>query len=691
MKKYLLILIAICFYQNIDAQNWNYVNFPNSSVFQKSFGACIANGNLFHLESNFSVNQFQIVKYTNGVSQAPTISIPSGASFPSLTFNHLANQNNKIYLAGKLNTDGVIYEIDNSLTTQSILPSISSSNGYIDLKGITVNNNELFVVGNMNVQWPSTNSNVVFGSLPTISIVQPTSFLAKYSLVTNSWQWVKLIYSSAGTVQDIITDKNGFLYVTGNFANSITVYDGLTPYTFSNTIQHNYLARFNSLGNYDSSWGLKQLSTNGNTHKSFDIKVDDSQVFYIGYDRINGHSILGNGNLTWQKQITATAPGAAIITQLALNNCNEIYASGTTSTSVNRGLCGPTAFISSYDRTSNSTANWVSNSTGSESRITSLLVGSNSLLYTSGSYGGVAANNCSQPMIIDNNFTSVSTKGIFIGEIDDADYSIIPKNFLGGDIIKCIGTPVILNAGVTGYLYKWYKLPDLVTVISTQQTFNPTQSGTYRIEVTDLNKKCNRFDEVSVLFEDCDSCIIEPIIDTKILNCELNYKFNKGRGTATDIIGFHWDFGDNSISTLQNGKHIYTKSGVYKIKLTVFGRTKNGECCSVIVEKEIEIKCDPSICEIDKNPNWGYNNVNRRTKQFNNYTQFLNGTQLLGYYWDFGDGSFSNAKEPTHTFSGGGTYNVCMTAYGVSINGMCCEKKRCTPIEINGCLLDLFR
>jgi hypothetical protein len=31
-----------------------------------------------------------------------------------------------------------------------------------------------------------------------------------------------------------------------------------------------------------------------------------------------------------------------------------------------------------------------------------------------------------------------------------------------------------------------------------------------------------------------------------------------------------------------------------------------------------------------------------------------------GYYWDFGDGNFSNSSMPVHTYSNGGIYNVCL-------------------------------
>jgi PKD repeat protein len=39
-------------------------------------------------------------------------------------------------------------------------------------------------------------------------------------------------------------------------------------------------------------------------------------------------------------------------------------------------------------------------------------------------------------------------------------------------------------------------------------------------------------------------------------------------------------------------------------------------------------------------------------------------TQATTYHWDFGDGSTSTQANPVHAYGTGGTYNVCLTAYG---------------------------
>ncbi|GAB5524840.1 MAG: hypothetical protein Roseis2KO_27120 [Roseivirga sp.] len=294
------------------------------------------------------------------------------------------------------------------------------------MNGISIRDNELFVVGNLTIDWPSTNSTISFGPQLAIPISQHTSFLAKYSLASNSWLFVKtIINSTSGSAEDVITDNSGFIYVTGKFKNSITLLNGLTPHTYSNTVEENYLVRFNPIGNFDDNWGLKQMTTSGNEHEAFDVQVDNTDVYYIGKSTIHRHSILGNVPSNWQKQITAQGFGGIVITQLALNNCKELYVSGLTFSRANRSVCGRTFFINAYNKTSNMQANWSSNSTASESHVSSLLIGSDDKLYITGSYGDVGSNNCSQPFTIDSNnsLTTNITRGQFAGIIDDADFN----------------------------------------------------------------------------------------------------------------------------------------------------------------------------------------------------------------------------------------------------------------------------
>ena len=405
--------------------NWDFVNFPSSSQSRVSKGACIdTNDHIYALEMDTNNGQFSVAKYDNGVQSGNSFALPNGLFFPSETFNHISFGNSKVYVAGRNSTGGIIYEIDTSLGSSNSLPIISSTNGWVILNGITIKNDELFVVGNLSLSL-ATSSNVTFGNLPMFPISQNTGFVAKFSLATNNWVWVKKVLTpSYGSVEDVAIDTSGKIYITGKFKNSLTVYDSSsTPHTFSNTTEHNYLLRFNSNGDYDPVWGLKQNYSNGNEHRTFDVKVDpdNTAVYYISRNKILKHDILSSGNLIWTKSLQATAPGVILIFQIVLNNCDEIYATGRTGTNVLRTQCGSDFFAIGANKTTGVTSNnWASNATSSVSNGAAILIDSDNKVNVVGTYGNTV---CPEHIVIDNNSPPSHLQGTFIGKIDDYDYN----------------------------------------------------------------------------------------------------------------------------------------------------------------------------------------------------------------------------------------------------------------------------
>ncbi len=58
--------------------------------------------------------------------------------------------------------------------------------------------------------------------------------------------------------------------------------------------------------------------------------------------------------------------------------------------------------------------------------------------------------------------------------------------------------------------------------------------------------------------------------------------------------------------------------------------------------------------------------------------------QIIGYDWDFNDGSFSSEKNPTHSFALPGFYNVCLTV--IMLDGDdCCRQTICNEFYITNC------
>jgi PKD repeat protein len=117
-------------------------------------------------------------------------------------------------------------------------------------------------------------------------------------------------------------------------------------------------------------------------------------------------------------------------------------------------------------------------------------------------------------------------------------------------------------------------------------------------------------------------------------------------GTATTWM---WDFGDAGTSTLQNPSHTYATGGTYTVCLIV------GNNCG-----ESDTICQSvSVCGVN-----GASFMNSSTGLNSNFTDMSTGA-VDNWMWDFGDpasgpANTSTIANPTHTFTGPGTYTVCL-------------------------------
>lgn len=114
---------------------------------------------------------------------------------------------------------------------------------------------------------------------------------------------------------------------------------------------------------------------------------------------------------------------------------------------------------------------------------------------------------------------------------------------------------------------------------------------------------------------------------------------------------FYWDFGDGQSIVTQDPLHVYDSSGTYHVHLYVF--TQIG--CYNDTVFDVQIFYTPnadytasSICLGD-------------TMTFDNMSSVSQGA--LSFTWDFGDGSTSQATDPTHGYSMGSIYGVELIAY----------------------------
>lgn len=147
--------------------------------------------------------------------------------------------------------------------------------------------------------------------------------------------------------------------------------------------------------------------------------------------------------------------------------------------------------------------------------------------------------------------------------------------------------------------------------------------------------------------------------------CTVNPLFFNNLSTGT-IDSYTWNFGDGSSGQNRNGNHLYTSPGTYEVILTI----ENDIGCTETKAEITEYFPAPELIAIEPQTAQGCAPLR---VEFANTTNFIDSTYTC--FWDFGDGRFSEEKEPTHLYQTAGAYDVTLVI--TSPTG--CEAERIFP------------
>lgn len=143
-----------------------------------------------------------------------------------------------------------------------------------------------------------------------------------------------------------------------------------------------------------------------------------------------------------------------------------------------------------------------------------------------------------------------------------------------------------------------------------------------------------------------------------------------------------WDFGDGTTSTIRNAAHVYQSKGSYNIKLTV----TNG-CGANMASRHTEIGGLYDQCTLSAK--FGLQKADTAKLYPGVPVKFLNLTygSATKFTWNFGDGAIESTENPSHNYSKGGMYNVCLSVYDDSTK---CTSQSCMDILVGelGCNAD---
>lgn len=118
--------------------------------------------------------------------------------------------------------------------------------------------------------------------------------------------------------------------------------------------------------------------------------------------------------------------------------------------------------------------------------------------------------------------------------------------------------------------------------------------------------------------------------------------------SSSNIVSYHWDFGDGNTSSDPSPTHIYNNIGTYQVSLTATALSGCQQVISPLTSVEVKgpvaqfsqssvVSCAPTVVS---------------------FTDASSGA--TSWNWDFGNGNHSVLEDPTHIYNIPGTYDVTL-------------------------------
>lgn len=139
------------------------------------------------------------------------------------------------------------------------------------------------------------------------------------------------------------------------------------------------------------------------------------------------------------------------------------------------------------------------------------------------------------------------------------------------------------------------------------------------------------------------------------------------------LTSIEWTFGDGTTSNDESPVHVYNPPYNYSQPLNTTLTATNNQGCSSTVTQTLEV-------EFPATPNFSTPNMTHCISDEVTFSNTSVGPMGMTYTWDFGDGQTSTLKNPTHSYSENGDYEVCLTV--TTPSG--CARTKCTttPVKV---------
>ncbi|MES2894351.1 MAG: PKD domain-containing protein [Bacteroidota bacterium] len=129
--------------------------------------------------------------------------------------------------------------------------------------------------------------------------------------------------------------------------------------------------------------------------------------------------------------------------------------------------------------------------------------------------------------------------------------------------------------------------------------------------------------------------------------------FSAAITSVDSVVGYEWHFGDGTVAHSSKPTHIYSTPGVYTVKLVL--TTASGCADTTVLENAIFVNSRPEA-KFSASPRDACARMDIA------FTDESSGVPVK-WRWDFGDGSFSTARNPVHAYNDTGYFDVRLVVW----------------------------
>ncbi len=251
--------------------------------------------------------------------------------------------------------------------------------------------------------------------------------------------------------------------------------------------------------------------------------------------------------------------------------------------------------------------------------------------------------------------------------------------YAGGDIPDCLHD----------IKYDWYVNGSYVGS-GTPFTYTFPGNGSYTVclkvsGVTADGTKCEKefCKSISITDCDCDCSQLQPNFDFIVDQCKGIFYAGGNIPDCLSDVKYDWYVNGWYVGSGTPFSYVFPSNGTYVVCLVISGTMPDGSICSKEFCREIKVKNCGCNCD-QLQPTFDYV-IDLCKGIFTAGGNIPTCLQNVKYDWYVNGGYVGSGTPFSYTFSGNGTYVVCLRVSGIMPDGSKCEKEFCREVTITDC------